>query len=67
MTKEESILRRRIKAGQELHDLSNQEVAVKMRMSLPAWERRLSHPGRITYTELCRLNKILKTNLMEGK
>lgn len=67
MTKEEISLRRRIKAGQELRDLSNHEMAVKMRMSLSAWERRLSHPGKITYLELCQLNKILKTNLMEGK
>lgn len=65
MTKEEIALRRRIKAGQNMYAMSNPEMATRMHMSLSSWERRLSQPGKITYLELCQLNKILKTNLMK--
>ena len=63
-TKEETDLRRKIKSAQALYDLSNNDMAIKMHMSLPAWERRLQNPGKISFMELCRINRILKMNLL---
>ncbi|GEM_PF-4689402 len=64
MTKEEIKLRRRIKAGQTLYDMSNTEMATRMHLTLGQWERRLANPGKITYLELMKIEKILKMDLL---
>lgn len=64
MVQDEKKLRKRIKSGQALHGISNQDMAIKMHLSLPQWERRLSHPGKLTYLELMKIDKILKLKLM---
>ena len=60
MTKAETDLRRQIKSKQALYSLSNNEMAIKMHLTLGQWERRLANPGKITFSELCQLRKILK-------
>ena len=60
MTKDETNLRRQIKSKQALYSLSNNDMAVKMHLSKGQWERRLANPGKITFSELCQLRKILK-------
>lgn len=60
MTKDEQDLRRQIKSKQALYSMSNKEVAIKMHLSPGQWERRLANPGKITFSELCQLRKILK-------
>jgi len=64
MVSKEETLRRKIKSGQAMYDLSNSDMAAKMHMSLPSWERRLMNPGKISFLELCRLDQILHMNLM---
>ena len=62
----EERVRRRIKAQQSLYSLSNSDMALKMHMSLQAWERRLNQPGKLTLEEMHRIDTVLKTKLMEA-
>lgn len=64
MTKDEALLRQRIKSGQALYSLSNQMMATRMHLTLGQWERRLADPGKLTYSELCRIDRILKLKLV---
>ena len=59
----EDKLRKRIKSRQALYELSNADMAVKMHMSLQQWERRLTKPGKLSYDELLRIEKVLKMKI----
>ena len=61
----EDKLRKRIKAGQALYGLSNPDMATKMHLSLQQWERRLKKPGKLSYDELVRLEKVLKMDIFQ--
>ena len=65
MTREEMLLRNRIKSGQALYSINNVQMATLMHLTIGQWERRLTHPGKLTYSELCRIDKILKLKLFK--
>ena len=58
-------VKRAIKSRQVMMGLSNSDMACRMHMSLPTWNRRLSKPETLTVKELLRLEKILKFKLLE--
>ena len=64
MTREEKLLRNRIKSGQALYSISNGTMASLMHLTPGQWEWRLANPGKLTYTELLRLDSILKLKLI---
>jgi len=57
-------LRRKIKSRQALYGYSNAEMGVKLRMSERSWCRHLAEIDRVSVGELIKLEKILKTNLV---
>ena len=58
-------VRKLIKSRQAYLGISNEDMACQMHMSLSSWNRRMRTPDRITVAELCKLEKILKLNLLE--
>ena len=59
----ENDFRKKVKSQQVLYGLTNADMAVKMHMSLQQWERRLTKPGKLSYDELLRLEKVLKMEI----
>ena len=58
------IIGREIRAGQSRMRLRQADIAVKLRMSLATYNRRLNEPERFTLEELLKLEKILKIELL---
>lgn len=67
MAKTSNDIKRSIKSRQAYLGLSNEDIAVKMRMSISSWNRRMRKPDTINVDELIRLEKILKYELLEVK
>lgn len=67
MAKTSNDLKRSIKSRQAYLGFSNEDMAVKMRMSISSWNRRMRKPDTINVDELIRLEKILKYELLEVK
>ena len=64
-TIEEERLRKKIKSQQALYGYSNPDMAVKMRMTMHAWNDRLMHPRMFKLLELLRLQDVLHINVFE--
>lgn len=58
------IIGREIRAGQSRMRLRQADIAVKLRMSLATYNRRLNEPERFTLEELLKLEKVLKIELL---
>ena len=58
------IIGREIRAGQSRMRLRQADIAVKLRMSLATYNRRLNEPERFTLDELLKLEKVLKIELL---
>ena len=57
------IIGREIRAGQSRMRLRQADIAVKLRMSLATYNRRLNEPERFTLEDLLKLEKVLKIEL----
>lgn len=58
------IIGREIRAGQSRMRLRQADIAVKLRMSLATYNRRLNEPERFTLEDLLKLEKLLKIELL---
>lgn len=58
------IIGREIRAGQSRMRLRQADIAVKLRMSLATYNRRLNEPERFTLEDLLKLEKVLKIELL---
>ena len=58
------LIGREIRAGQSRMRLRQADIAVKLRMSLATYNRRLNEPERFTLEELLKLEKVLKIELL---
>lgn len=58
------IIGREIRAGQSRMRLRQADIAVKLRMSLATYNRRLNEPERFTLENLLKLEKLLKIELL---
>lgn len=58
------IIGREIMAGQSRMRLRQADIAVKLRMSLATYNRRLNEPERFTLEDLLKLEKVLKIELL---
>ena len=58
------LIGREIRAGQSRMRLRQADIAVKLRMSLATYNRRLNEPERFTLEELLKLEKMLKIELL---
>ena len=58
------LIGREIRAGQSRMRLRQADIAVKLRMSLATYNRRLNEPERFTLEELLKLEKELKIELL---
>ena len=58
------LIGREIRAGQSRMRLRQADIAVKLRMSLATYNRRLNEPERFTLEELLKLEKLLKIELL---
>ena len=58
------IIGREIRAGQSRMRLRQADIAVKLRMSLATYNRRLNKPERFTLENLLKLEKVLKIELL---
>ncbi len=54
---------RDIRVYQALHDMTNAQMAIIMRMSEPTWKRKKSAPERFTCAELLRLEDKTKIRI----
>jgi len=63
MTKSET-LKRQIKAGQANKAYSQEDLAIKMHMSIHQLRRRLANPDRIPFGELERFEKVLGIKIL---
>ena len=58
------LIGREIRAGQSRMRLRQADIAVKLRMSLATYNRRLNEPERFTLEDLLKLEKLLKVELL---
>ena len=58
------LIGREIRAGQSRMRLRQADIAVKLRMSLATYNRRLNEPERFTLEDLLKLEKVLKIELL---
>ena len=58
------IIGREIRAGQSRMRLRQADIAVKLRMSLATYNRRLNEPEQFTLEDLLKLEKVLKIELL---
>ena len=58
------LIGREIRAGQSRMRLRQADIAVKLRMSLATYNRRLNEPERFTLEDLLELEKVLKIELL---
>ena len=58
------LIGREIRAGQSRMRLRQADIAVKLRMSLTTYNRRLNEPERFTLADLLKLEKLLKIELL---
>ena len=58
------LIGREIRAGQSRMRLRQADIAVKLRMSLATYNRRLNEPERFTLEDLLKLEKLLKIELL---
>ena len=64
MTGEE--LKRKIKSQMALYDYSNAYVATCMHIDITTWYKRLQHPERMKFQDVCKLDKLLKMGLFSA-
>lgn len=52
-------LRKLIKSKMELYGYDANHMAVKLHLTRAAWYKRLQHPGRMRFEDVCQLERIL--------
>lgn len=57
-------LRKLIKSRMELYGYDADYMAVKMRIAKSAWYKRLQHPERMRFEDICKIDQILRMGLI---
>lgn len=60
-------LKRKIKSQMELYGYDADYMAVKLRLERSSWYKRMQHPERMKFEDICKLDKILHMGLINEK
>ncbi len=57
-------LRKLIKSKMELYGYTSDYMAVKLHLTRATWYKRLQHPERMRFEDLCKVDKVLHLGLI---
>lgn len=57
-------LRKLIKSKMELYGYDANYMAVKLRIKRAAWYKRMQNPGKMKFSDMCQVDKILHLDLI---
>ena len=57
-------LRKLIKSKMALYGYDADHMAVKLRIKRAAWYRRMQNPGKMKFSDMCQVDKILHLDLI---
>ena len=60
-------LRKIIKSKMELYGYTADYMAIKLHLNRSAWYKRLQHPERMRFEDICKLDKILNLGVINDQ